>query len=129
MPSSKNSNIKKQVLYPKYAGFIVLYAIIFLTIGVGSAKILDLIFPDFDENNPKNRIVMYIEVLLQISAIALITYVFREYTNYIVNLVPVLSSSKYGSPDKFAALIIAPTMFSVQPHLIRKIRYLCQFEY
>ena len=129
MPSTKKSNTKKPVLYPKYGGFIVLYAIVFLTVGVGSAKILDLIFPDFNETNPKNRFVMYIEVLLQTAAIAIITYIFREYTNYFVNLVPVLSSSKYGSPDKFAALIIAPTMFSVQPHLIKKIRYLCQFEY
>jgi hypothetical protein len=30
----------------------------------------------------------------------------------------------YGNPDRFAALIIAPTMFAVQPNLINKIKYI-----
>ena len=34
-----------QIIYPKYAGFIVTYAIIFLFIGVSIARGLDKLFP------------------------------------------------------------------------------------
>ena len=117
----------EQVFYPKYAAFIVLYAIIFVTIGVTGAKMLDTIFPKFDDQNPKNKIVLYIEVLLQISSIAIITYIFREYTHYLIQSIPILKKNSYGSPDKFAALIIAPTMFTVQESLTDKIEYLVDF--
>ena len=30
----------------------------------------------------------------------------------------------YGNPDKFAVIILAPTMFSVQPNLIGKIKHI-----
>ena len=117
---------KTQVLYPKYAGFIVLYACIFVTIGVFSARVLDSLFPEFDEETKtqKHKFLIFLEVLAQISSIAIITYIFREYTNYFVQSIKFLKKHSYGSPDKFAALIIAPTMFSVQPSLINKIKFL-----
>lgn len=127
MSKKISKNDKTQVFYPKYAAFIVLYAVIFVTIGVTSAKLLDSIFPSFDEKNPKHKLVLYLEVLLQISAIAIITYIFREYTNYFIQSIDFIKRNSYGSPDKFAALIIAPTMFSVQPSLIKKIKYLVNF--
>jgi hypothetical protein len=117
-----------QVFYPKYAFFIVFYACIFVTIGVLFAKIIDSIFPKFDptsqDNLKKNKFVLYLEVLAQISAIAITTYIFREYVNYFIQSFEFFNRNTYGSPDKFAALIIAPTMFSVQPSLINKIKFL-----
>lgn len=117
-----------KVIYPKYMAFISIYSILFLTIGVFCARILDLIFPKFDIYKPKSKIIIYIEVLLQIASIAIITYIFREFTDFFVKLVPFLDKHNYGSPGKFAALIIAPTMFSVQTHLIDKLKYLSYFE-
>lgn len=116
-----------QVFYPKYAGFIILYACLFLTIGVFSAKIIDSTFPKFNRNeyeSTKSKIILYIEVLAQIAAIALITYIFREYIHYFIQSINYFKKNSYGSPDKFAALIIAPTMFAVQPSLINKIKFL-----
>ena len=97
---------------------------LFVTIGVTFAKLLDSIFPKFDETNPKNKLVLYVEVLLQISSIALITYIFREYIHYFIMSIDFLRKHNYGSPDKFATLIIAPTMFAVQPSLIKKIKFI-----
>ena len=116
----------KQIIYPKYALFIVLYACVFLTIGVLSAKVLDNIFPKFDpkKKNHKHKLILFLEVLLQVSAIAIITYVFREYVSKMVESIKYLNQFLHGSPDKFAALIIAPTMFTVQPSLTDKIEYL-----
>jgi hypothetical protein len=116
----------KQVLYPKYATFIVIYACIFVTTGVLFARLLEKLFPKFDEKNKtkKHKSIIFIEILLQISSIAVITYIFREYTNYFIESIDFFKKHTYGSPDKFAALIIAPTMFTVQPSLIKKINYL-----
>ena len=118
----------KQVFYPKYAFFIVFYACIFVSIGVLFAKIIDSVFPKFDpisqENTKRNKFILYLEVLAQISAIAIATYIFREYVHYFIQSFDFFSRNSYGSPDKFAALIIAPTMFSVQPSLINKIKFL-----
>ena len=118
----------KQVFYPKYAFFIVFYACIFVSIGVLFAKIIDSIFPKFDSNLQedleRNKFILYLEVLAQISAIAIATYIFREYVHHFIQSIDFFKRNSYGSPDKFAALIIAPTMFSVQPSLINKIKFL-----
>mgnify|MGYP001186912040 CR=1 FL=1 len=118
----------KQIIYPVYSGFIILYACIFVTIGVFFAKLLDKIFPRFDPKKPKSKVVIYIEVLLQIASIVFITYVFREYTHYFIESFDYLKKNSYGSPDKFATIIIAPTMFAVQPSLINKIEYLANIK-
>lgn len=124
MPKEKPT----QIFYPKYAFFICFYACIFVSIGVIFAKIIDSIFPKFDSNLQedlkRNKFILYLEVLAQISAIAIITYIFREYVHHFIQSIDFFKRNSYGSPDKFAALIIAPTMFSVQPSLINKIKFL-----
>jgi hypothetical protein len=115
-----------QVLYPKYAGFIAVYAIIFLTIGVSAAKVLDELFPKFNENDKENKgkFRYYIEAIIQIAMIALVTYLFREIIHFVFARVKGIKKHMYGNPDRFAALIIAPTMFAAQPNLINKIKYI-----
>lgn len=116
-----------QIIYPKYAGFIMIYAIIFLFLGVTIARGLDILFPKFEENKDKARekpIQIYLlEISAQIAIIVLATYMFREIVHYMFTIFPVLKKNMYGQPDRFAALIIAPTTFAVQPNLILKIRY------
>ena len=116
----------KQLFYPEYAGFIILYAIIFVTIGVTIAREFDRLFPKFDKTKPeaKSKLVYYAEVLAQISAMVILIYGLREITNHIILSMNVLSKNIYGSPDKYASAIISSTMFTVQPNLVYKIRYI-----
>jgi len=115
-----------KILYPKYIGFIIVYSCVFLTIGVTTAKLLNKLFPEFEEpeengKKQKSKIQYYFEIIIQISSIAVITYIFRELIHFIFTNIK--SISLYGKPDKYAALIIAPTMFTAQPNLIKKIKY------
>lgn len=117
-----------QIIYPKYAGFIVVYACMFLILGVTIARLLDKYFPQFpkdkEEINKKHRGVYFFEIAVQISMVALLTYIFREVIHYLFESVKSIKIHMYGNPDKFAVIILAPTMFSVQPNLIRKIKHI-----
>ena len=62
-------------------------------------------------------------IYLQIGLIAVSTYIFREIVHYIFNTTFNIAKN----PDKFAVLIIAPTMFSQQKSLIEKIHYIWDF--
>merc|ERR1711935_978151 len=98
---AKNKLDISKEIYPKYMGFIVGYACLFVTIGVFFARCLDGLFPEFDINNPRKRLVLYVEVLIQIASIAVITYIFREFTDYFVKSIPFLDKHNFGSPGKF----------------------------
>lgn len=113
-------------IYPKYASFIGLHAIIFFTIGVSFAKLLDRIFPKFNTENPekKTKLQYYLETTLQIACIGIITYMIRVFVNHLIISIDILKKHIYGNPGKFADIIIAPTMFALQPNLINKIRYI-----
>ena len=111
----------KKIIYWNYAMWIFVYSIVFLSIGVSIGELLNIMMPKFDEN--KSKITILIEIYLQIGLIAVSTYIFREIVHYIFN-------SRFNikkKPDKFAVLIIAPTMFSQQSELIKKIHYVWDF--
>lgn len=117
-----------QIIYPKYALFIIIYAVIFLLIGVSIGRGFDIIFPKFleekDSNVEHKSKGRYIgEILLQIAAIVVSTYIFRELVHFVFEQIEILRVNNFGKPDRFAVLILAPTMFSVQPNLIKKIQY------
>ena len=117
-----------QIIYPKYAGFIVVYAVIFLIPGTTIARLLDKHFPRFplnkEEREKKHRGWYALEIAGQISLVAILTYMFREIIHYLFESVESIKVHMYGNPDKFAVIILAPAMFSVQPNVIGKIRYL-----
>ena len=117
-----------QMIYPKYAGFIVVYAVIFLILGTTMARLLDKHFPRFpqdkEEREKKHRGLYALEIAAQISLIAIFTYIFREVIHYLFESVESIKANMYGNPDKFAVIILAPSMFSVQPNVISKIKYL-----
>ena len=111
----------KQVIYPKYAGWIVVYAVLFLSFGVSIGELLNIMMPDYDET--KSKIETFLEIVVQISLIVLSTYVFREYINVLLKT----NFKLYKKPDKFAVLNVAPTMFSQQTELIKKIHHVWDF--
>tara|TARA_B110000259_G_C14016323_1_gene401449 strand:- start:1147 stop:1530 length:384 start_codon:yes stop_codon:yes gene_type:complete len=112
---------KTKIIYPKYAFWIIIYAIIFFSIGVTIGKILDTYLPKYDKD--KKESILLLEIYLQIGLIALTTYIFRENVDFILkNLFKIKKS-----PDKFAILIVAPTMFGQQKELMRKLNHLWNF--
>ena len=111
----------KKIIYWNYAIWIFVYSIVFLSIGVSIGELLNIMMPKFDEN--KSKITILIEIYLQIGLIAVSTYIFREIVHYIFNS----TFNIKKKPDKFAVLIIAPTMFSQQSELIKKIHYVWDF--
>jgi hypothetical protein len=121
-----------QVIYSSYAGLVFLTSAIFLLLGVSFAKFLDNSFPKFinykekqneeDSFVKKNKLIVLVEIILQIGIIAVFVYILRE---VIVQLLYVVFGKKniVGKPDKYAIFIVAPTMFSQQESLINKITY------
>lgn len=112
---------KTKIIYPKYAFWIIIYAIIFFNIAVTIGKILDTYLPKYDKD--KKESILLLEIYLQIGLIALSTYIFRENVDFILkNLFKIKKS-----PDKFAILIVAPTMFGQQKELMKKLNHLWNF--
>ncbi len=116
----------EQVFYPKYAAFIFLTSVMFLIVGVSIAKKLDESFPSFDEDNEKDvarpKMVLLAESGAQIGMIGVTTYIFREVIQK--GLKFIFGKNLHGNPSKYAILIVAPTMFSQQKSLIKKITHI-----
>ena len=112
---------KSKIIYPEYAFWIFIYAIIFLTIGVSVGEILNNLFPKYDKEKSETRLLL--EIYLQVGLIAVISYIFREYADFILKYTFKIEKS----PEKFAVLIVAPTMFSQQKELIKKLSHIWDF--
>jgi len=118
-----------QIFYPKYMFFIALYSIIFFLIIITLAKYIDKMFRDFnDENNKKSRLVIGIELIIQVPLVVIFSYLVREIVDYFFRNTLSLEKYIYGNPDKFAVAILAPVMFFSQKNLRRKITYLWNLE-
>lgn len=112
---------KTKIVYPEYAFWILIYAILFLTIGISIGKMLDTYLPKYDKN--KKESILLLEIYIQIGLIAISTYVFREYIDFILKKTFKIQKS----PDKFAILIVAPTMFGQQKELLKKLNHIWNF--
>ena len=108
---------KQKIIFWDYAFWIFVYAIIFLSIGVTIGKTLERVMPDHD--GEKHRFIVLLEIYLQIGLIAILTYIMREYVETVLNKLFVIKKK----PGRFAALIIAPTLFSQMPSLINKLHH------
>lgn len=108
---------KEKIIYWDYAFWIFAYAIIFLSIGVTIGKTFERVMPK--EDKKKHRFIVLLEVYLQIGLIAILTYIMREYVEALFNKLFVIKKK----PGRFAALIIAPTLFSQMPSLISKLHH------
>ena len=108
---------KQKIIFWDYAFWIFVYAIIFLSIGVTIGKTLERVMPDHD--GKKDRFIVLLEIYLQIGLIAILTYIMREYVEAVLNKLFVINKK----PGRFAALIIAPTLFSQMPSLINKLHH------
>jgi len=98
---------------------VFVISIVFATFGLLAGKTLQSIFPKLDTKHGKVRI--YIESMLQIGSIALITYGFRLLVGYLTH--KLFKTDKYGQADKFAVLVAAPTIFLLQSDLKDKLKF------
>tara|TARA_B100001093_G_scaffold498710_1_gene547129 strand:+ start:726 stop:1160 length:435 start_codon:yes stop_codon:yes gene_type:complete len=107
----------EQVFFPKYAFSISVMAILLIFSGITIGATLERFMPKFDATKTKPE--MIVEISLQIALVATFTYLFREIFSKIIKRY--FGKYIYGSPDKFAVLVVAPTMFSQQDSLFEKI--------
>jgi|TARA_Y100000389_G_C17412558_1_gene491802 hypothetical protein len=115
----------KQILYPKYMFFIASYAVILFTLGITFAKFIDKLFMDFDkEKNVKSRARLWGEMLIQVVLSVMGSYILRELIDVLFREILGLERHIFGNPDRFAVIIVAPTMFYTQKNLQKKIMYL-----
>ena len=109
----------------KYIILIIIYGILFFILGVTLAKFNEKLFPKFDKTTlTKKKYIVLIEATLQILITILITYIIRHIVRTIFDNLLKFKNKLNRSPDKFAVIIVAPTMFAAQPNLTNKIRYI-----
>lgn len=109
----------------KYISLIIIYGILFFILGVTFAKLNEKLFPVFNKSTlskPKYKVL--IEATLQILTTIIITYMIRSIVRIMFDNLLQFKNRLNRSPDKFAVIIVAPTMFAVQPNLTNKIRYI-----
>lgn len=113
------------VLYPKYTFFVSIYSIFLFVIGITYAKFIDNLLDDFlEEKNKKTKLLIWTETIVQVVLSVLGIYILREFIDYLFRNVLNLNTHIFGNPDRFAVIIVAPTMFFTQKNLQRKINYL-----
>lgn len=110
--------VNKQIIYLSYIYWIIIYTFLFLSYSIFIGRVLENLMPKF--NKDKNKILIVIEIYLQISLMVVSSYIFREYLNTFLNAY----FNIYGNPDKFAILIVASTMFAQQKDLMKKITFI-----
>ena len=98
---------------------LLFYKYYFCDIWINWLKTLNNLFPKFDQSKGKSRI--YLESMLQIGSIAIITYAFRLLVGYLTH--KIFKTDKYGPADKFAVLVAAPTIFLLQSDLKDKLSF------
>lgn len=106
-------------MYGMFMVVVFVISIIFATFGLIAGKTLEGIFPKFDPKHGKTRI--YLESMLQVGSIALVTYGFRLLVGYLTH--KTFKTDKYGQADKFAVLVAAPTIFLLQDDLKNKLKF------
>ena len=99
---------------PSTLFFVTIYSVLLFIIGITYAKFIDNLLDDFrEENNNKSKLLIWTETIVQVVLSVLGIYILREFIDYL-----------FGNPDRFALIIVTPTMFFTQKNLQRKINYL-----
>ena len=90
--------------------------------GLVIERLLEVVLTkDNEQDVARPRYVLLAEAAVQIGLIGVTTYIFREVIHK--GLRAVFGKNLHGNPSKYAILIVAPTMFSQQKSLIKKITH------
>ena len=106
-------------MYGVFTLVVFITSIVFATIGLFAGKLLEDIFTRYDQTKGKG--VIYVESMLQIGTIAVLTYAFRVLVGFLT--IKVLKTDKFNQADKFAVLVAAPTIFLLQTSLKDKLSF------
>ena len=107
--------------YLSYLVNIGIYSVILFTIMVTLCKKIDAYLPKMDKT--KKKWITTLEIYIQILLVVSISYISREILNYYLKS----SLNVVGSPDRFAILILGTPMFSQQPQLLKKIKFIWSY--
>jgi hypothetical protein len=112
----------KQIIYFKYAVWVFIYTILFALSSILYGKFLDYLAIKYDEaflknGEKKHKPRLILEVCVQLGATSVGVYIFREFITYVIRSYFDIEKS----PDEFAALVVAPVIFSQQPFLMEKV--------
>ena len=116
--------MKEKIIYWDYAFWIMIFTILFFNIVVYIGQIVEKLVPEFNENNINNnkklnKIKILFEVYLQISVLVTLVYLMREIVGHYLRKIFNIQKN----PDKFATLIVSPTVFMQLPKLKNKIKF------
>ena len=106
--------VQKAGLYLPYAFEIFMFSILICIPAMFLGKTADHIFPKFDQK--KTSLIMWAEILIQVSLIAVCTYLIREFITWVTSSF----APHFGNPMKYAIIIMAPIVFFQQGNLYNK---------
>ena len=101
-------------IYFRYSAEIFLFSILLCFSALFLGKAADYYFPKYNPN--KNTLILWVEILIQVSIIAVFTYFIREIITWITSPF----APHHGNPMKYAIIIMAPIVFYQQVHLFDK---------
>lgn len=104
----------------KFILIIFVVSIVFASLGVVTGKVLGTVFPKYDSS--KSKAVVYLESMLQIGTIVVLTFAFRTLFKKVIN--KMFKTITYAEVEKFAILVAAPTLFLLQKDLKEKLTFL-----
>ena len=112
----------KQIIYFKYAVWVFIYTSLFALSAILYGKFLDYLAIKYDEaflknGEKKHKARLILEVCLQLGATSVGVYIFRELITHVIRSYFDIEKR----PDTFAALVVAPVIFSQQPFLMGKV--------
>ena len=106
--------VQKAGLYLPYAFEIFMFSILICIPSLFLGKTADHIFPKFDQK--KISLIIWVEILIQVSLIAVFTYFIRELITWATSSF----APHFGDPMKYAIIIMAPIVFFQQSNLYNK---------
>ena len=106
--------VKKAGIYLPYAIEIFVFSILICIPALFLGKTADYIFPKFDQQ--KTSLIIWSEILIQVSLIAVFTYFIRELITWAASPF----APHFGNPMKYAVIIMAPIVFFQQGNLYNK---------
>tara|TARA_Y100000817_G_C16848480_1_gene541053 strand:- start:751 stop:1110 length:360 start_codon:yes stop_codon:yes gene_type:complete len=101
-------------IYFRYSVEIFIFSILICIIALFLGKAADKYFPKHDDK--KSTLLLWAEILIQVSIIAVLTYFSREIIIWITSPI----APYYGNPMKYSIIIMAPIMFYQQVQLFEK---------
>lgn len=98
---------------------VLLFGLCYFILIILFSKILNFIFPKYDKN--KSRIIIFIEILLQLCINFVFVYIIENYLPILLE--PLNIDFKSPHITTAGTVVIGSMLFNTQSHLLQKIKY------